>query len=249
MVINYKEMNKATIGNAYKLSRKDSILEIIKGSNFYSSLDAKSGFWQLRLEESTKELTAFSCPPQKHYQWTVLPFGLKQAPAIYQQFMDKNLEGLEDICLAYIDDILVFTKGSKSEHLQDLIKVLERCIQKGLILSKKKAQIAKTEIDFLGLTLKEFGQISLQENCLQKISNFTNEISDRKQLQRFLGCVNYIQTSGFLKNISEITKDLKKRIVLKLNGLGLTKTVKLSKKLKFRAGLYQNCITQQTMIF
>lgn len=58
-------MNDATIGNSYKLPRKDYILQKIKG---FSSLDAKSGYWQLRLHENTKPLTAFSCPPEKHYE-------------------------------------------------------------------------------------------------------------------------------------------------------------------------------------
>ncbi|PWA57904.1 reverse transcriptase [Artemisia annua] len=104
-------MNEATIGDSYKLPRKDYILEKLKGNTHFSTFDAKSGYWQLRLDESTKPLPAFSCPPQKYYEWNVLPFGLKQAPSIYQRFMDNNLQGLENFCLAYIDDIIVFTKG------------------------------------------------------------------------------------------------------------------------------------------
>ncbi|XP_071741915.1 uncharacterized protein [Rutidosis leptorrhynchoides] len=122
MVINYKKMNDATIGDSYKLPRKDYILEKIKGSTFFSTFDAKSGYWQLRLDESTKPLTVFSCPPQKHYEWNVLPFGLKQAPSIYQRFMDNSLQGLEDICLVYIDDIIVFTSENKQKKLSEKIK-------------------------------------------------------------------------------------------------------------------------------
>ncbi|AAP78924.1 putative multifunctional pol protein [Cestrum yellow leaf curling virus] len=208
MVINYKALNKATIGNAHKLPRIDSILTKVKGSNWFSTLDAKSGYWQLRLHPQSKPLTAFSCPPQKHYQWNVLPFGLKQAPGIYQNFMDKNLEGLENFCLAYIDDILVFTNSSREEHLSKLLVVLERCKEKGLILSKKKAIIARQTIDFLGLTLQENGEIKLQPNVLEKLELFPDAIEDRKQLQRFLGCLNYIADKGFLKEIAKETKNL-----------------------------------------
>ena len=61
-------MNDATIGDSYKLPRKDYILEKLKGHTHFSTFDAKSGYWQLRLHENTKPLTAFSCPPQKHYE-------------------------------------------------------------------------------------------------------------------------------------------------------------------------------------
>ncbi|PKI33688.1 hypothetical protein CRG98_045921, partial [Punica granatum] len=94
MVINYKKMNEATFGDAYSLPRKDYILAKLKGCQWFSTLDAKSGYWQIRLEESTKELTAFTCPPQKQYEFNVLPFGLKQAPSIYQRFMDENLSAV-----------------------------------------------------------------------------------------------------------------------------------------------------------
>jgi len=88
---------------------------------------AKFGYYQLRLAEETKPLTTFSCPPQKHYEWNVLLFGLKQAPSIYQRFMDQSFEGLNHICLAYIDDdILIFTKESKEQHLKDVETVLLR---------------------------------------------------------------------------------------------------------------------------
>ncbi|PWA54470.1 reverse transcriptase [Artemisia annua] len=132
MVINYKKMNDATIGDSYKLPRKDYILEKLKGNTHFSTFDAKSGYWQLRLDESTKPLTAFSCPPQKHYEWNVLPFSLKQAPSIYQRFMDNNLQGLESFCLAYIDDIIVFTKGDEQEHIKAVSTVLKRIKEKEL---------------------------------------------------------------------------------------------------------------------
>ena len=220
MVINYKKMNEATIGDAHKLPRKDSILEKIKGATWFSSLDAKSGYWQLRLDEETKKLTAFTCPTKEStsvllYEWNVLPFGLKQAPGIYQRFMEENLKELNEFVLVYIDDILIFTKQDKEDHLQKLLIVLERCKEKGLVLSKKKARIAKQEIEFLGLILSTQGKLKLQPNVLEKVNLFPNKIEDRKQLPRFLGCINYISDQGFLKNITEYTKSLFPKISTK----------------------------------
>uniref|UniRef100_A0A7C9AMW1 Reverse transcriptase domain-containing protein n=1 Tax=Opuntia streptacantha TaxID=393608 RepID=A0A7C9AMW1_OPUST len=131
---------------------KDYFISRIKGMKWFASLDAKSGYYQLRLHPNTIPLTAFSCPAEKLYEWKVLPFGLKQVPSIFQKYMSKNLEGLEEYCLVYIDDILIFSKQDKEDHLQKLLTVLQRCKDRGIVLSKKKAQLCKQEIDFLGLT-------------------------------------------------------------------------------------------------
>ena len=128
--------------------------------------------------------------------------------------MDKNLEGLEEFSLAYIDDKLIFTKNDKEDHLSKLLIVLERCKEKGLILSEKKAILCKQTINFLGLTISQNGNILLQDNVLEKVSNFPNKIEDRKQLQRFLGCINYIAQQGFLKDIATKAKDFHKKISL-----------------------------------
>ena len=212
MVINYKEMNKATIGDSYKLPRKDYILQKIKGNTHFSTFDAKSGYWQLRLSEETKPLTAFSCPPQKHFEWNVLPFGLKQAPSIFQRFMDNTLQGLEEICLAYIDDIIVFTKDNEQIHINAVTMVLERLKEKGIILSQKKSHILQTEVEYLGLKITKNGNISLTNDLQEKIKVFPNILKDRKQIQRFLGCLNYIADQGFIKNLAQERRVLQKKL-------------------------------------
>jgi len=241
MVINYKKLNDATIGDSYKLPRKDYILQKIKGCDWFSSFDAKSGYYQIRLSEGTKPLTAFSCP-QGHYQWNVLPFGLKQAPSIYQRFMDNALRGLEHICLAYIDDILVFTKGTKEQHLKDVEIVLNRISEKGIVISKKKSQLAKKEIEYLGLIFKENGTLDLSPHVQEKIQAFPDELKDRKQIQRFLGCLNYIANEGFFKNLATERKILQKKISEKVPWSWTeqdTLTVKtIKRKIKVLPSLY-----------
>jgi hypothetical protein len=167
MVINYKKLNDATISDSYKLPRKDYIFEKIKGCNWFSSLDAKSRYWQLRLSEETKLLTTFSCP-EGHFEWNVLPFGLKQAPSIYQRFMDNTLKGHDHICFVYINDILIFTKGSKEQHAKDVITVLNRIKDRGIVLSRKKSTLLKQEIEFLGLILREGGKLDLSPHVQEK---------------------------------------------------------------------------------
>ena len=193
-------MNEATKGDAYKLPRQDYIFSKLRKNNWFSTLDAKSGYYQLRLHEDTKPLTAFSCPPQDQYEFNVLPFGLKQAPSIYQKFMDTNLLGLDNICLAYIDDIIIFTNGDKEKHLTNLLIVLNRLKEKGVILPREKAKICQQEIEFLGMKILKGGFIETQPHLLEKINEFPDQLQDRKQIQRFLGCLNYIGEKGFIKD-------------------------------------------------
>nr|QIZ03255.1 putative reverse transcriptase [Blueberry red ringspot virus]QIZ03263.1 putative reverse transcriptase [Blueberry red ringspot virus]QIZ03271.1 putative reverse transcriptase [Blueberry red ringspot virus]QIZ03279.1 putative reverse transcriptase [Blueberry red ringspot virus]QIZ03295.1 putative reverse transcriptase [Blueberry red ringspot virus] len=211
IVINYKAMNEATIGTPKTLPRSDYIMNRLKGKIWFSTLDVKSAYWQLRLTEESKPLTAFSYPPQKHYEWNVLPMGLKQAPGIFQEFMNRSLHNLEHICLVYVDDIIIFSEKDKNDHLSKVLQVLKRCADEGIILSQPKAKIAHKEIDFFGLHISE-GEIILQPHILEKLVLFPDEIENRKQLQRFLGNLNYISEKGFIKDFAKYRKELQKKV-------------------------------------
>ena len=117
MVINYKRLNDNTFDDAYKIPNKDSLINSIQECRYFSQLDCKSGFWQVRLHEDSKPWTAFSFPCGL-YEWNVMPFGLKNAPQIFQQMMDR-IFGKYSFILVYIDDILVFSK-TLPEHIKHL---------------------------------------------------------------------------------------------------------------------------------
>lgn len=207
MVINYKELNKFTIDDGYFLPHKDQLLARIRGKTYYSGLDCKSGFWQVRLDDESKLLTAFSCP-QGQYQWKVVPFGLKQAPGIFQRFMDNYFKPLGDYCCVYVDDILIYS-NTLEEHYKHLANVLQTCIDNGIIISRKKATIAQKNIQFLGLEI-ELGKHKLQPHILEGIQKFPSEISDKTQLQRFLGCLTYAE--GYIKKLAEMRKPLQAKL-------------------------------------
>ncbi|GJU89818.1 reverse transcriptase [Tanacetum coccineum] len=130
--------------------------------------------------------------------------------------MDNNLQGLENICLAYIDDIIVFTKGDEQEHIKAVSKVLQRIKDKGLVLSQKKSKLLQNEVEYLGLKITKDGTISLTNNTQEKLKLFPDKLEDRKQIQRFLGCLNYIAEQGFLKNLAKERKLLQKKISEKI---------------------------------
>lgn len=207
MVINYKKLNDHTIGDGYLLPRKDELLDQIRGKQLFSSFDCKSGFWQVLLDDSSQKLTAFTCP-QGHFQWKVMPFGLKQAPSIFQRHMDETFKGFESFCRVYVDDIIVFSNNDQ-DHINHVTKVLDRCKEIGVILSLPKAQLFKERINFLGLIIDK-GQIRLQNHIGDHLSNFDSNITDKKQLQRFLGILNYI--SNFCPKVAQVRQPLQAKL-------------------------------------
>ena len=110
----------------------------------FSKFNLKSGFWQLGLDPKDRPKTAF-CIPNAHFQWTVLPFGLKVAPSLFQKTMTRILEPILTSALIYIDDILLFSPDEKS-HKELLERLYQLSHQYGLMLSSSKSQIGTTEI-------------------------------------------------------------------------------------------------------
>ena len=104
----------------------------------------------------------------------------------------------------YIDDILVFSY-TLQEHIKHLEFIFEKLISHGLIVSKKKLKLFKTQIEFLWLELED-GQVKLQDHITPKINNFSNKLEDLKILQSFLGLLNYARS--YIKNLSRLTGPL-----------------------------------------
>ena len=106
----------------------------------FTTLDLASGYWQVEVTEQDKEKTAFSTP-NGHFEFNVMPFGLTNAPATFQRLMECVLAGLSgEQCLVYIDDIIIFSE-SFQEHLNRLVRVLQRLREAGLKLKPKNASL------------------------------------------------------------------------------------------------------------
>ncbi|KAL2460949.1 orf y [Abeliophyllum distichum] len=207
MVIDYSQLNKVTKNDGYILPNMQSLLQLIKGKKIFSSFDCKSGFHQVRFEEETKPLTAFSCP-QGHFQWTVVPFGLKQAPGIFQRHMDNTFKSFNNFCCVYIDDILVFS-DSDEDHEKHVLQILQKIQQEGIVLSKKKAELFKEKIGYLGLDIA-YGFKQLKPHILSHIQEFLDEIQDQKQLMRLLGCLTYAES--FIQDLAKMRTPLQKKL-------------------------------------
>ncbi|KAL2249825.1 UNVERIFIED_CONTAM: putative enzymatic polyprotein, partial [Sesamum indicum] len=158
----------------------------------------------IKMENESKKFTAFSTP-HGQYIWNMLPMGLANAPQIFQRKMDNLFKDYFEFMLAYIGDILIAFKNMK-EHIKHLEIFFDACYREGLVLSEKKATIAVNKIEFLGILIDEIG-IELQDHIGEKICNFPNVLKDKKQLQSFLGVVNF--AGIFIKDLARYRKDFR----------------------------------------
>lgn len=152
------------------------------------------------MDKNSIHYTAFSTP-QGQYEWLVMSFGLKNAPQIFQRKMDNIFKNY-DFIFVYIDDVLILSNDINS-HIKHLDIFANLCLQNGLALSDKKSKIMQKEIEFLGMEIDGKG-IKLQSHILEKISGFPNKLKDKKQVQSFLGILNY--ASDFIQNLASFRK-------------------------------------------
>jgi len=152
MVINHKKLNDITVFDGYYILNKIVLFNKMQRDSWFSKMDCKSRYWQIRMDEESIHLTAFSAP-QGHYEWIVMSFGLKKAPQIFQKRMDNIFKDLNHCCLLYIEDILVFSKTIE-QHKDDALAVTQRCIDYSIILRKRQVLYARQKIEFLGLEIK-----------------------------------------------------------------------------------------------
>jgi len=96
----------------------DDIVALLGDAKCFTTLDLKSGYWQIKLEDDSQEKTSFTCH-KGLFQLKVMPFGLNNAPAIFQELMNIVLQGCEDFAIAYLDDILIFSKDPQ-EHMRHI---------------------------------------------------------------------------------------------------------------------------------
>lgn len=189
MVFDYRALNDNTHPDQYNLPGISTLIKRIGRAKLFSKFDLKSGFHQVAMAEESIPWTTFSIPGGL-YEWLAMPFGLKNAPAVFQRKMDACFKGLEAFVAVYIDDILVFSE-TIDDHAKHLEQVLQICEKEGLVLSENKMKIASEEIEFLGVILGG-GRMRLQPHIIQKVANFSEEeLKTKKGLRSWLGILNY----------------------------------------------------------
>ncbi|GES83881.1 KRAB-A domain-containing protein [Rhizophagus clarus] len=203
LCVDYWKLNKVTKRDCYPLPRIDDMLETLSGSQWFSSLDLASGFWQVELDQKDQEKSTF-ITRFGTYEFTVMPFGLCNAPATFQRLMDTVLRDiLWQFVVVYIDDINVRSKTFE-EHLLHLEQVFSRLAQARLKLSPEKCFFFKDEIPFLGHVVSRHG-IQTDPEKLRVIKEFPIP-KDLTQLRGFIALASYYRK--FVKNFSCIVEPL-----------------------------------------
>lgn len=180
----------------------DCLVSEVSGSKIFSVLDCKSGFWSLKLDEESAKLTAFNTE-FGIFMFNRLPFGITIASEVFQSALLKLFGDIPGLKI-YIDDCLIYAKN-KSEHDAILEKFLERASKVGLKLNRDKLQLGQPSVKFMGHIISSEG-ILPQESKVKAIENMQPP-TNVKELQRFLGVVNYL--GKFIKNLSQETVSLR----------------------------------------
>jgi len=154
--IDYRGLNAVTTKANYPLPRIDACHDSLGGNTYFSSLDMRSGYWQVPLRGEDIDKTCF-VTRRGIYGFWVLPFGLCNAPSTYQRLVDMALAGLTwEICLAYLDDLIIFSR-TFDQHMERLQKVFDRLVQAGLKLKPSKCALFQKKVKFLGSIVSSEG--------------------------------------------------------------------------------------------
>ncbi|CAB5199859.1 unnamed protein product [Rhizophagus irregularis] len=203
--IDYRALNKVTKTDAYPLPRIDELLERYETSKWFTSMDLAAGFHQVEMDEEDKEKTAFVCSLGL-FEFNVMPFGLKNAPATFQRLMNNVLyEFIGDFVEVYIDDIMIHSKNFE-DHIIHVTKVLQKLREYNLVVKLKKSRFCEQQIEFLG---HEIGKDGIKPNS-KKVETISKikEPQTLTELRSFLGLCSYYRR--FIKDFSKRAKPLYK---------------------------------------
>ena len=168
--VDYRALNQVTLKDAHSIPRIDESLLRFFGMKWFSSIDLRSGYWQIILSRLARAKTAFSSR-YGHYEWNVLPFGLSNAPGAFQRRMNKVLRKyIDKFCIVYLDDILIYseTKEEHERHVHTILRALNRA---GMILNLDKCKFFTNEIRFLSYIIDKDGSRPDPRN-IEKILNW-----------------------------------------------------------------------------
>jgi hypothetical protein len=203
MCIDYRSLNEVTIKNKYPLPRIDDLFSHLQGAKYFSKIDLRSGYHQLRIKETDVQKTAF-VTRYGQYEFTVMPFGLTNAPAFFMNLMNKVfMEELDKFIVVFIDDVLIYSK-SREDHEHHLRIVLERLKAHQLYAKLNKCEFWLEKIAFLRHILTAKG-IKVDPSKVEEVFKW-KQPSNVSETQSFLGMAGYYRR--FIKGFSSIERPM-----------------------------------------
>ncbi|SNX82872.1 uncharacterized protein MEPE_01578 [Melanopsichium pennsylvanicum] len=186
--VNYRGLNAATVADQYPLPRIDDVFHALRGNNYFSGLDAIRGYHQIDIEPSDRWKTAF-VSHRGLYQYKRVPFGLKNAPAFFQRFMDHLLGHMRwTEALVYLDDVVIFSP-TLTQHVKSLDTLLKAARNVGLKFSPDKCHFALSSLKLLGRRVSTQG-ISVLSDRAQAVRQLSPP-STLQGLCHIVGLFNY----------------------------------------------------------
>jgi len=208
MCVDFRPLNNITIKNKYPLPFIDDLLEQAAGCKYFTKIDLRNGYYQVKIAEGDIQKTAFRTR-LGHFEWVVLPLGLTNAPATFMHMMNQVFgKFLNKFLVIYLDDLLIFSK-TPEEHLEHLELVLKTLKENKLYGSLKKCAFGVREIEFLGHVVSDRG-IKVDPAKVAAITSWQNPTS-ATEVRSFLGLANYYRRfirgfGGIAAPLTELTK-------------------------------------------
>ena len=203
LCVDYRGLNAITIKNRHPLPLISETLDRLVGAKYFTKLDLKDAYHRVRIKEGDEWKTAFRTR-YGHFEYLVMPFGLANAPATFQAYINRALGGLLDhSCVVYLDDILIYS-DNEEEHERHVREVLERLRRHGLYAKLNKCVFHAHEVEFLGFIVSSDG-IAMDHRRVSTIKEWPTPKSFR-DIQVFLGFANFYRR--FIYRYSKIVAPL-----------------------------------------
>lgn len=227
MCVDYRSLNKITVKEKYPMPIVEDLIDKLRGCKYYTSLDLKSGYYQIGISENSISKTAF-ITPDGHYEFKRMPFGLCNGPAVFQRLMNTVLGRLRfGKVICYMDDLLIAT-NTLDENVEQLNEVLQVLDQNGLTINLDKCHFFQSSVRFLGYDISEEG-IRPGKKKLKAVTDYP-EPQNVHQVRQFLGLINYFRK--FIQNCALLAKPLTELLKKEMKWVWGTEQVLAFNKLK-----------------
>ena len=203
MCVDYRALNKLTIKNKHPLPRIEELLDRLSGARWFSKIDLRSGYHQVRIAPNDVAKTAFRTR-YGHYEFKVLPFGLTNAPATFMALMQRVFSQYLDVFVViFLDDILIYS-NNRQDHIKHVAAVLQTLREHKLYAKASKCEFFKQRVDFLGYTITSEG-ITMDVSKVKAIREWPH-LKTVRDVRSFLGLAGYYRK--FVRDFSKIAAPL-----------------------------------------